>query len=183
MLRLFVGLELPEDLRARLASLGAGVPGARWTPQDNLHLTLRFIGEVHEHDAEDIHDALSIVHTRRFDMTVAGVGHFASGGEVHTLWAGIEKNPELVALRDRVDSALKRAGQAPAADRKYVPHITLGRLRGAPMSRVSEFLAANSLLRVGPIGVEHFTLFSSFLQGSGPIYHAEAEYPLAFAPA
>jgi 2'-5' RNA ligase len=82
-----------------------------------------------------------------------------------------------VALRDRVDSALKRAGQAPAADRKYVPHITLGRLRGAPMSRVSEFLAANSLLRVGPIGVEHFTLFSSFLQGSGPIYHAEADTP------
>ena len=183
MLRLFVGLELPEDLRARLASLGAGVPGARWTPEEKLHLTLRFIGEVQEHDAEDIHDALSGVYTRRFDMTVAGVGHFESGGQVHTLWAGIEKNPELVALRDRVDSALKRAGQAPAADRKYVPHITLARVRDAPMSRVSAFLAANSLLRAGPIGVEHFTLFSSFLQGSGPIYHAEAEYPLAVAPA
>lgn len=181
MLRLFVGLELPEDIRARLASLGAGVPGARWTPEENLHLTLRYIGEVQEHEAEDVHDALSGVYTRRFDMTVAGVGHFESSGQVHTVWAGIEKNPELVALRERIDSALKRAGRPPAAERRFIPHITLARLRDAPMSRVSAFLAANSLLRAGPIAVEHFTLFSSYLQNSGSIYQAEAEYPLAFA--
>ncbi|MBL8836313.1 MAG: RNA 2',3'-cyclic phosphodiesterase [Alphaproteobacteria bacterium] len=180
MLRLFVGLELPEDIRARLAGLAAGIPGARWTPEENLHLTLRFIGEVSAPDAEDIHDVLSVVYTRRFAMTIAGVGHFESAGQVHTLWAGIEKNPELTALRDRIDSALKRAGQAGNGQR-FVPHITLARLRDAPASRVSTFLAANNLLRAGPIMVDRFTLFSSYLQSSGPIYHAEAEYPLAVA--
>lgn len=180
MIRLFVGVELPADIRARLASLGAGVPGARWTPEDNLHLTLRFIGEVPGDEAEDIHDCLSGIRTPSFDISISGVGHFESSRQAHTLWAGIEKSPRLQALRERVDSALKRAGVAINGQR-FMPHVTLARLKDAPPERLTAFLAANSLLRLGPIPVNRFVLFSSFLQGSGPIYRAEAEYPLAAA--
>lgn len=178
MIRLFVGVGLPTDVCMRLSVLGAGVPGARWVPPENYHLTLRFIGEVTEGDAEDIHEALMTVRTKAFDIALAGVGHFESKGQVHTLWAGVEKNPDLTALHDRIESVLVRLGLEPE-ERRYTPHVTLARLRDTPVHRVSQFLATNALFRAGPVPVDHFTLFSSYLQGSGPIYSAEAEYPLS----
>lgn len=177
MVRLFVGVELPEDVRERLSSLGGGVPGARWVPPENLHLTLRFIGEVAGDEADDIYHALSAVRPRSFDITLSGVGHFETGGEVRALWVGVERNAELVALRDRIESTLVRLGLPPEG-RRFMPHVTLARLRDTPVHRVSAFLAHNSLFRAGPISIGHFTLFSSFLQSSGPIYTAEADYPL-----
>ena len=177
MVRLFVGVELPEDVRERIASLCAGVPGARWVQPENLHLTLRFIGEVANGDADDIYHALSAVRPRSFDVILSGVGHFDTGNEVRALWVGVERNAELVALRDRIESALVRVGLAPEG-RRFTPHVTLARLKDTPLHRVSAFLAQNSLFRAGPIPVSHFTLFSSFLQGSGAIHTAEADYPL-----
>jgi RNA 2',3'-cyclic 3'-phosphodiesterase len=177
MVRLFVGIGFPEDIRERLSGLCGGVPGARWVPPENFHLTLRFIGEVDGGDAEDIYHALMQVRPPRFDLTLSGVGHFGSGTEVRSLWVGIERNPELLALRDRVDSALARAG-VERDGRRYTPHVTLGRLRDTPLPRVSAFLSHHALFRAGPIPVEHFTLFSSFQQGTGPIYTPEADYLL-----
>ena len=95
MVRLFVGVELPEDVRERVAALCAGVPGARWVPPENLHLTLRFIGEVDGGEADDIYHALSAVRPRSFDITLSGVGHFGSSSEVKSLWVGVERNAEL----------------------------------------------------------------------------------------
>ncbi|MGQ0662340.1 MAG: RNA 2',3'-cyclic phosphodiesterase [Pseudomonadota bacterium] len=180
MVRLFVGLELPEDVRQRLSGLCAGVPGAKWVGLQNLHVSLRFIGEVGEGEAEDIDAALAAVRTRRFELTLAGVGHFESGGQVRTLWVGVEKNAEVMALRGRVESALVRVGLAPAG-RRFLPHVTLARLRDAPRARISAFLAHHALLRAGPVPVDRFTLYSSFLQASGAIHHPEADYPLAAA--
>lgn len=180
MVRLFVGVELPDDVRERLAGMSAGVPGARWVSPENLHLTLRFIGEVAGDEADDIYHALSAVRPRSFEITLSGVGHFETGGEVRQLWAGVERNAELVALRDRIESTLVRLGLEPDG-RRFTPHVTLARLRDTPVHRVSTFLAHNSLFRAGPISISHFTLFSSFLQGSGPIYTAEADYPLEIA--
>jgi RNA 2',3'-cyclic 3'-phosphodiesterase len=182
MIRLFVGISLPEDVRARLSGLCGGVPGARWVPPENLHLTLRFIGEVHEGDMEDIHLALAGVRTRRFDISISGVGHFETGNEVRVLWARVEKNLELSALQARIESALVRMGLEPE-ERRFTPHITLARLRDAPVARASAFLAHNNMFRAGPIPVESFTLFSSFLSSEGAIYQEEAEYPLIRAAA
>lgn len=182
MIRLFVGIGLPEDIRARLAGLCGGVPGARWVPAENLHLTLRFIGEVPNGEMEDIHHALATVRTRRFDMTLAGVGHFETGDQVRALWVRVEKNPELTALQARIESALVRIGLEPE-ERRFTPHITLSRLRDTPVSRASAFLAHNNMFRAGPIPVESFSLFSSFRQRDGAIYREEAEYPLTLAAA
>jgi RNA 2',3'-cyclic 3'-phosphodiesterase len=180
MVRLFVGVELPEDVRERLASLCAGIPGARWVPPENLHLTLRFIGEVSGGEADDIYHALTSVRPRSFDITLSGVGHFETGSEVRAVWVGVERNAELVALRDRIESTLVRIGLPPEG-RRFTPHVTLARLKDTPPQRVSTFLAHNALFRAGPIAVEHFTLFSSFLQGSGAIHTPEADYPLTLA--
>jgi RNA 2',3'-cyclic 3'-phosphodiesterase len=177
MVRLFVGVELPEDVRERLASLCAGVPGARWVPPENMHLTLRFIGEVAGGEADDIFHALAAVRPRAFNISLTGVGHFETGGEVRTLWVGVERNAELMALRDRIESTLVRMGLPPEG-RRFMPHVSLARLKDTPSHRVSTFLSHNSLFRAGPITVDHFTLFSSYLQGSGAIYTNEADYLL-----
>ncbi|HEX6979765.1 MAG TPA: RNA 2',3'-cyclic phosphodiesterase [Alphaproteobacteria bacterium] len=182
MIRLFVGIGLPEDIRARLAGMCAGVPGARWVPPENLHLTLRFIGEVPEAEMEDIHHALSTVRTRQFDISLAGVGHFDTGDQVRTLWVRVEKSQELSALQARVESSLVRIGLEPE-ERRFIPHITLARLRDTPVSRVSAFLAQNNMFRAGPIPIDSFSLFSSYRKPEGAIYQEEAEYPLTRAAA
>jgi len=179
MIRLFVGLELPDALRARLAALGAGLPGARWVSEENIHLTLRFIGNVDEHQAQDLHDALLPVRGETFVLTVDGTGIFETGRKPHTLWAGVRENEALTRLHDRVESALVRAGCEPER-RKFAPHITLARLRDTPTARLQPYLAAHALVRA-EAEIDHFTLFSSRPGNEEPVYTPEAEYPLTAA--
>lgn len=178
MIRLFVALPLPESVRLRLSLLMGGIPGARWVPTENLHLTLRFIGEVDESAADDAAAALDEIRARPFRLTLGGIGEFGHGEKMRALWIGAEREPALVHLRDKVESALVRLGQPPEG-RKFVPHVTLARLRQAPADRLAAFIQANQLLRVGPIAVERFVLYSSWRQGEAQLYRAEAEYALA----
>ena len=178
MIRLFVGIGLPEDVRVRLASLGAGILGARWVAPENFHLSLRFVGEVNGTLASDVHDALGLVRARRFEMMLSGVGHFETGGQVRALWAGVEKNSDLLALRERIEGALVRIGLA-SERRRFMAHVTLCRLRETPLAHVSAFLATHSMFRAGPLPVDHFTLYSSLTREGGSVYREEARYPLA----
>ena len=178
MYRLFVGVPLPEDVRLRLDGLCGGVPGARWIPDENFHITLRFIGEVPGDMAEEVGYALAHVRPKRFDIELSGVGHFSSGNEVRVLWAGVRKCAELMALRERVDNTLRRLG-LPDEQRRFTPHVTLAKLRDANLPKVQEWLAVNSLFRAGPMPVDQFVLYSSYRQSSGSIYTPEAEYMLA----
>lgn len=181
MIRLFCAIELPDSLRDRLIALGGGMPGARWVPEESLHITLRFIGEVPESSFDDIAAALSGIHVDAFDITIAGVGHFEQSRRPTVLWARVEKNDALALLRDRIESALRRVGIR-GEDRHFTPHVTLARLdRAVTPERVAAFIGANSLFRAAPFRVEYFTLFSSVLGRSGSTYHAEAEFALAGA--
>lgn len=177
MIRLFVGLELPEDLRARLAALSGGVPGANWVPPENMHVTLRFIGEVDEGVAADVHHALSGVRAPAFDCELVGIGTFGQGRHPHALWVGVERGPALLHLHDKVESALVRAGLPPDS-RKFVPHVTLARLKEAPGARLPHFVARNGTFRSGPVRCSRFALFSSRLGRGGAAYTVEAEYAL-----
>jgi len=178
MIRLFVAVDLPEDVRNATARLCFGVPGARWVGAENLHLTLRFIGEVDEGAFEDIAAALALVRAPAFPLTLRGVGCFASRRLVRALWVGVDKTEALNHLHGRIESALLRAGLAPEG-RKFTPNVTLARLRDAPRHRVDGFLREHGLFRAGPFTVESFALFSSFLSQSGALHRAEAVYPLA----
>lgn len=177
MLRLFVGIPLPEAVRARLRALCAGLPNARWVRPENLHLTLRFIGEVTEDVAEDIDDSLSAVRPPAFAMELCGLGFFGNGSAPRQIWVGVARNPALLHLQEKVESAIVRAGLPPEG-RKFVPHVTLARLRGRRAPRLQAFLLQHEPLREDAIAVRHFTLFSSTLSDQGSIYVAEAEYPL-----
>ena len=176
MIRLFVALELPETVRDRLAGLDGGVPGARWVNDDQLHLTLRFIGEVPENIGHDVDDALMSIRAPAFELELAGVGEFG-GKNPRSLWAGIRPNPALLHLQKKIETALQRIGLE-AETRKFSPHVTLARLRAAPQEKVVQFLTHYALFASGPFRVERFVLFSSHQGSGGSVYHAERFYPL-----
>src|SRR5271154_1863143 len=161
-MRLFVGLDLPWPLRQRLAVLAGGIPGARWVPAENFHLTLRFIGEVPPHRAEEIDLALASLRTRGFSLVLAGVGTFAKGGRDTQLWVGVERNPQLDHLQAKIETALQRTGLEPER-RRFAPHVTLARLDNAAPGKLAGFVQAHNLFRSEPVPVGHFCLFSSLL--------------------
>ena len=177
MLRLFVGIEFPPELKLQLSMLETVIPGARWVDPGNFHLTLRFIGEVDEGVAADIDEELLRLRARRFTLQLAGTGVFG-GGKPRALWVGVERHPELVALRDRIEKALIRIGLEPD-QRKFAPHVTLARLREPVLDNLSEFLAANAQFRAAPLPVEQFSLIASFPTKAGSIYEDQADYPLS----
>jgi 2'-5' RNA ligase len=176
-MRLFVALDLPYDLRQRLADLSVGLQGARWVPPENFHITLRFIGEAPSHRAEEIDLALAALRGRAFSLTMAGVGTFEKQGRVNTLWAGVERNPALEHLQGKIDNALQRAG-VPTERRRFAPHVTLARLDNAPEAKLAGWVQAHNLFRADPVRVAHFTLFSSRLGKEQSVYTPEVEYAL-----
>ena len=131
-----------------------------------------------DEQAADIDAELARIDAPAFELSLAGIGEFSSGDRVRTLWVGIEPAPLLMALQIRIENALQRAGLPPDG-RRFAAHVTLARLKDAPLARIAPFLAAHSRLRAGPIDVDRFVLFSSILQRSGPTYTAERTYTLA----
>ena len=177
-MRLFVALDLPWELKQRLAMLAGGVPGARWVAAENHHLTLRFIGETPAHRAEEIDLALSNFRARGFPLVLAGVGVHVKAGRSTSLWAGVERNPSLEHLQSKIETALQRIGLEPER-RRFVPHVTLARLNNPVEAKLAGYVQANNLFRAEPVQVAHFSLFSSRLGKEQSVYTAEVEYDLS----
>jgi len=177
IMRLFVALDLPWEIKEELSDLSFNLIGARWVPTDNFHLTLRFIGEAGRLQAEEIDLALATLRGRSFAFSLSGMGWFEKAGRVSALWVGVERNSELAKLQSKVESALYRIG-LPADKRRFTPHVTLARMDVPVTPALTQFVQANNLYRSGPIRADNVTLFSSFLGKDQPTYTPEAEYAL-----
>lgn len=175
-MRLFTAIRMPKTIQTRLAGLATSIPGAIWSREENLHLTLCFIGEVDDHSAEDIDSGLSAIRAPAFSLTLEGSGHFGER-KPRALWIGVRPCPPLMHLRAKVQTALERAGH-PGEKRKFTPHITLARLRDAPKDKVARFVTANAMFVSEPIPVGSFTLFSSKPGKEKSHYEIERSYPL-----
>ncbi len=175
MLRLFVGIGFPPELKLQLSLLCSGVTGAKWVDPGNFHLTLRFIGEIAEDTTADVDDALSRLRARPFALRLAGAGVF--GDKPRQLWVGAERSPELAALRDRIEQALIRAG-LPPEPRRFSPHVTLARFKHPALDQLQDFLALHAGFRADPLPVEKFSLIASFRTKAGSVYEEQADYPL-----
>ncbi|HEX4077808.1 MAG TPA: RNA 2',3'-cyclic phosphodiesterase [Rhizomicrobium sp.] len=176
MMRLFVALGLPDAVAEGLLLLQGGIPGARWSAREQLHLTLRFIGEVDGRDATAIDDALASIRAARFTLELKGMGEFG-GKNPRALWAGVRDDRPVLHLQRKIESALQRIG-LPAEERKFTAHVTLARLRAAPRDRVITFLAAHALYASVPFEVNCFILYSSTLGAHGSLYRQERAYGL-----
>lgn len=177
MIRLFVALDLPERVRDRLSGLCNGVPSVRWVQPPNMHLTLRFIGEVEETLLPDIDYALSTVRSPSFPLTLGGVDIFADRSRARTLWVGVYPCESLSVLRSRIESALLRAGLA-SEPRKFHPHVTLARLKGMKVDNLAGYLRAHAAFKSETFSLSEFTLYSSSLGRAGAVYIPEARYAL-----
>ena len=177
--RLFVAVDLPDELADGLTLMQAGVPGARWTDPDQMHVTLRFVGEVDGLVFRDVMAGLDEVEMQPFEVSLAGFGHFPPRGRPRSLWAGLGLPglDELRELKRAVDRAVNVRG-VEVEHRKYVPHVTIARLDETPTARVARFLASHSLYRSEPFTVDAFHLYSSKLYHSGAIHTLEASYSL-----
>jgi 2'-5' RNA ligase len=169
MIRLFIALRPPLPIRETLLDIMEGVPAARWQDDDQLHITLRFIGEVERPVAEDIAVALGQVIAPMPNVALASVGRFATRG----------RTDALAALHRKVDQACVRAGLAPE-HRAYLPHITLARLSrsagGTPA--VDGWLAAHAGLASTPFPLTHLVLYQSLLGRDGAAYEPVARWAL-----
>lgn len=176
MHRLFVALRPPPDVRQQLLGLMGGVLGARWQDDDQLHITLRYIGEVPTPVAEDVAAALGGIHARPLSLRLNGVGSFDKHARPNALWAGIAPHDAITTLHKKIDHALVRIG-LPSEARAYRPHITLARLNRSA-EPVDSFLAVHAALASAPFDIAHMTLFESHLDGEGPSYEAIGRWPL-----
>lgn len=176
MHRLFVALRPPEDIQDALIDTMEGVDGARWQSDEQLHLTLRFVGEVDRDAAEDLAAALKDARVDPFMLSLRGVGTFERKGRTSALWAKVEDSEPLAILQRRVERACRKAGLAPET-RKFVPHVTIARAN-ASTGPIGGWLAEHGRLALPDWPVDRFYLFESRLERGGAHYEPVIEYPL-----
>jgi len=176
MHRLFVAIRPPEDVRDLLIDAMDDSPALRWVGDEQLHLTLRFVGEVERPAANDTAVALGQLRSPPFELRVKGVGKFEkrNGG---ALWAGVEPKEPVAALAGKVERVLQQVGLEPE-HRAFSPHITLARWNRRNSEAVDSFLRRNSDLCSNPFEVGRFILFESKLSRHGPHYEEVAAFRL-----
>ncbi|MFZ1992383.1 MAG: RNA 2',3'-cyclic phosphodiesterase [Alphaproteobacteria bacterium] len=180
MIRLFTAIEIPEGVRDLLLDLQSGLPGATWSPFDNMHLTLRFIGEVPEPMVEEIEEALWSIHAPGFSLQLKGVGKFGGEGArapARLVYANVEHDEGLTRLQSKIEQALQDLGLDPER-RKYHPHVTLARLKDTPIGRLGNYLAAHAMFSSPAFDVTEFTLFSSSLGREHSVYDPLSSFAL-----
>jgi 2'-5' RNA ligase len=176
MLRLFTGLEIPADIGQPLSLLRGGLPGARWIDPENYHVTLRFIGDVDDTIAHEIAWMLERVRREPFEMRVEDLISFG-GRKPRAIVATLGSARALMELQAEHERLMRRVGLEPEG-RKYVPHVTLARLRDSSSRQVADYLALRAPFRSPPFAVSRFVLFSSRASVGGGPYVVEAAYPL-----
>ncbi|MEJ5080422.1 MULTISPECIES: RNA 2',3'-cyclic phosphodiesterase [unclassified Ochrobactrum] len=179
MPRLFTALEIPRDAALSLSLLRGGLPGARWIDVENYHITLRFIGDVEGHVADEVANALDRVRRPEFMLNLSGVDAFGSK-KPHSIYAGVSPSPELNALQSEIERICQRL-HIPADPRKFTPHVTLARLRNPHIADVVHYLSSRGNFSTMPFKLGRFVLMSSRDSVGGGPYIVEEAWPLMAA--
>jgi RNA 2',3'-cyclic 3'-phosphodiesterase len=176
--RLFTGLEVPRDVRLALSLKRGGVSGASWADPENYHITLRFIGDVDNRTANDVSDELDrLSYSNEFRVRLSHLGSFG-GDKPRALYAGVENSEALQRLQASQERVLRRLGLDPDG-RRFVPHVSLARLKGTPALEVAQFIHEAGIFAPLEFTVGRFVLFSSRASVGGGPYLVEQSYPLA----
>ncbi len=177
MHRLFLAIRPPEPIRDLLLDAMDDSPDFRWHEEEQLHLTLRFVGEVERPTADDLADALGRITASPLELRIAGVGRFEQRNS-GALWAGVEPKPPLASLAAKIERVCQSIGLEPER-RAFHPHITLARWKGRRSREVQDFLERNRGLRSGLFAIDEFSLFESRLSRHGAHHEEVATYRLS----
>ncbi|MCO5090546.1 RNA 2',3'-cyclic phosphodiesterase [Bosea sp. (in: a-proteobacteria)] len=176
MPRLFIALEIPADIASGLALHRGGLTGARWIEPADYHVTLRFLGEVDRHRANDVDDILSDLSAYPFEVTLDALGSFG-GDKPRAVFARVQPGKALTDLQSDLERQMRRLG-LPAEGRKFVPHVTLARLRDTSAAEVAHYLSLHPIVRPLGFTARRIALMSSRESTGGGPYVLEAAYPL-----
>jgi 2'-5' RNA ligase len=169
-MRLFIAIELPDEVKALLGRLRVGdIPGARWVPVEQIHLTLAFLGEVDDDTLKLLLMALADIQAPDFDLRFSGTGCFPDRRRPRVLWVGLEPEPLLSSLASLVHDAVLACG-IPQEERSFSAHITLARLRFPASREAAYFLDQPKQIEIPPVSVRDFILFQSLLTPKGAIH-------------
>jgi 2'-5' RNA ligase len=181
-MRLFIAIELPDDCKKELGRLRThDIPGARWVPAEQIHLTLAFLGEVDEEASKRLISRLELIKTAGFQLCLAGTGCFPDRRRPRVLWVGVRREPLLVNLATMVHDTVLACG-IPQEERAFSPHLTLARMKFPAAAAASAFLDKHSTLELKPFAVTEFTLFQSKLSPKGAEHIQLKSFPLSGQP-
>lgn len=182
MPRLFTAITLPDDVRMWLTGLRGGLRGARFIDAENYHVTLRFIGDVDERTADEAAHALGRIRRAPVEVKLTGLGSFGNKKQPHAVWARVEPTPDLMELQAEQERILQRIG-LPAEARRFTPHVTIARCKGATAREVADWLTLRGGFAAPPFVADEFALLSSRDSVGGGPYVTEDVFPLHFAEA
>lgn len=168
---------MPPKISTHLGLFAGGIPGARWVPPQNYHITVNFIGEVDEGTAGDIDAGLSRLFLPPVSLSLQGFGHFKRGTDPTALYAAVQGPPELSLMKEKVNRVLTVAG-APHDTRKYTPHVTLAYLRHADLDKIVDFIEGHSPFETETFDVLALNLYQSHLTKNGSVYEILRSYPM-----
>lgn len=177
MHRVFVAIDLPEEIKLAIGSLRFPLPGAKWVAEAQIHLTLRFVGDVDDKFLKSIVASLSGIVAAPFSLAIQGVGCFPPKRNPKVLWVGVGRSSALFGLQGDVEKALVGNGLEPEG-RPFSPHLTIARLKETPTDRIAPFLQQYLRFTTHSFPVTQFILYSSTLTPQGAIHRQEALFPL-----
>ncbi len=170
---------LPETVKAQLMHLRSNITGAKWVGREQVHLTLRFIGNATEEQKTQLEAGLAAIKVAPFSFHLESVGQFPPKGKARVLWVGLRRVDALNQLQTQVEAVAISCGFE-HADHPFSPHITLARFRAVPASaELERYIQEHSAFKSELIKVEQFILYASLLTQSDPVYTALARFPLA----
>jgi 2'-5' RNA ligase len=175
MPRLFISIDMPEQVQDQISDLYTAIQGARWVPQDQLHITMRFIGETDTATETSIIASLEHIRFEPFHIAVRSTGFFPLRKDPQVLWIGIEKSQELEKLQCSIERSLTSLG-IKADSRTFHPHVTVARLDRPHKERVVQFITDNHLFKTEPFEIDAFHLYRSYLGKNGAQHVKEASF-------
>jgi 2'-5' RNA ligase len=174
---MFVAIDLPQSTAQLLDDLNPGVNGVRWTPREQLHLTVAFFGQVGAESEEPLREKLAGIEFHSFFLPLLGTGTFPPKGPPKIVWIGVGSgHPHLFQVYKRVQEAALGAGLEPEL-RPWHPHVTLARCRDVSRQAIQPFLRQTADFDAGLIKVENFHLYSSKLGPTGSVHTRELTIP------
>ena len=177
MHRLFVAIDLTDEVKRAVTGVQSELRGARWVGAEQLHLTLRFIGDADDLLLKGIAEGLAGIACNSFPLSLKGIGSFPPRGAPRVLWVGLEAGAQLLTLQHEVEQACRAVGILPD-ERPFSPHITIARLKETTPAQVAAYTAQHGSFAVEPFKVTEFHLYESVLGREGAVHTRLRSYPL-----
>jgi 2'-5' RNA ligase len=176
-MRLFIALPLPAGVKEKLLNLRQPVKGMRWQCKDQLHLTLKFVGEVDETTTDELRKKLGKIVHPKLSLTIAGMGYFPESKHPKVVWVGIDENASLKELHKKIEDQCQIFG-IPPESRSFKPHVTISRTKNTPKRAVTSFINKHKKFTVRDISIQEFVLYESKLHPDGARHQRVATYIL-----